>query len=143
VPFQAGGPQVSSDAVAEIPRESERPDSRANTPVMRTVSLSIDPARHATFSAFDPALSSQSLWSSERAVPSNRKARGMLFGVAPASAMTALEPRSQRSLATSPQDAAAGEIATPHGIFPAGIFLITFMLAASMTVTSLEGPLAV
>jgi hypothetical protein len=153
VPFQSGGPQVSSEAAAEIPRESDRPDSRASTPVMRTVSLSIEPARHPTRSVFELALSCQSRWSSERAVPSNRKARGMLFrkagmvlfGLAPASAIAALKPTTQRSLATRTQEAAAeaGEIATPQGIFPAGIFLITFMLAASMTVTSLEGPLAV
>ena len=102
-------------------------------------------ARHATRSAFDSALCFQSRWSSERAVPSNRKARGMLFGAAPASAIAALKLRSQWSLATRTQDAAAatGEIATPQGTFPAGIFLITCMLAASMTVTSLDGPLAV
>ncbi len=145
VPFQVGGPQVSSDAAAEMPRESERPDSRANTSVMWTVSLSIEPARQATISVFDRALSSHRVWSSERAVCSNRKALGMLLGLAAANVIAAPVLRSHWSVVTKPQDDAgvAGEIATPQGIFPAGIFLITCIFAASMTVTSFDGPFAV
>jgi hypothetical protein len=145
VPFQVGGPQVSSDAVAEMPRESERPDSRASTSVMWTVSLSIEPARQATISVFVRALSSHSVWSSDRAVGSNLKALGMLLGVAAATVIAAPALRSHWSLVTKPQDAAdvAGEIATPQGILPAGIFLMTCIFAASMTVTSFDGPFAV
>jgi hypothetical protein len=111
---------------------------------MWTVSLSIEPARQATISAFVRALSSHSVWSSDRAVGSNRKALGMLLGVAAATVIAALALRSHWSVVTKPQDAAgAGEIATPHGIFPAGIFLMTCIFAASITVTSFEGPFAV
>ena len=114
---------------------------------MRTVSLSITPARQATRSALDRALSSHSRCSAGRALPSNRKALGARLGPAPATIRVAAPTlKDQFNQATrTPQEAKRlpGEIATPQGIFPAGIFFKTCIFTASTTVTSLDGPFAV
>jgi hypothetical protein len=101
VPFQFGGPHVSSEAVAEMPRESAVPGSSARTSVIWTVSWSIEPAKQATLSLLDCALSSQSVCSSVRALLSNRKARGMLLGLAATSAVAVLRVTSQCNVAMS------------------------------------------
>ena len=146
VPFQLGGPHVSSEVPAEIPRESARPGSSARTLVIRTVSLSMEPARQATRSAFDSTLCSQSRCRSDRASPSNRKTLGIGIAAAPAPATNALRQRAciNRATASSYEpEGSPGVMATPHGIFPAGIFLTTCKVSVSSTLTSFEGPFAV
>jgi hypothetical protein len=67
VPDQVGGPQCSTDVVAEIPIESAPSGSSAETRVTKTVSLRMVLARQATRSSLDATLSRHMAWRAEPA----------------------------------------------------------------------------
>lgn len=121
--------------------------SRGKTSEISTVSLSMDPARHATRSALALTLVCHSRCSSGRAVASNRKAVGASPGTAPASNRMSPPARMDpvRSLMAFTYEGGDSDCptATPHGIFPAGIFSSTCIFSVSTTETSFDGPFAV